>query len=372
MPSVGHLLRHSPPVAEAALPQRCAEMARVCADDTAAALRSARVAADVAPVFAQAQRVTGLRLKPTKSKAMVIAHGAPDEQAQLLRERFGAGAPEWREFFAQRSEMLLGMPLGRAEAETACWGPLAKWLGRVGDMVVLGMPVVAASTRDLSRVLAALLYKGGMCHAPRIFARLDRAALCRHLRLPDSAMPIQGRHDLRELGGPTLPDAEVACATELAIRTRDTEPQRRQLYSITGHGTEAMRPLQIMLAGTPRTRSSDSSRAAERSRTAPRHATGHKGGCQGAPRRCDGHVEADRGGGVGGARADLGAKGGDAARHEVAGGRWFRAQTAAGRDDTESDAGACAAPLATVGGHLAPRATQLEVHIAPHARLHAR
>lgn len=78
---------------QAALRQRRAGMARACADDLAVALRSARKAADVAPVFVEAERVAGLRLKPSKCKALVVAHGMQSTQAQALRDGLVAGAP---------------------------------------------------------------------------------------------------------------------------------------------------------------------------------------------------------------------------------------------------------------------------------------
>lgn len=105
-----------------ALRQQHAAIAIFCADDFATALRSARPA-DVAPVFLEAPRVAGRRLKLSNCKTMVVARSAPGERAQPLRDRLRWGAPEWGEFVVEPSGTYLGVPLGRIEAGAAWDGP---------------------------------------------------------------------------------------------------------------------------------------------------------------------------------------------------------------------------------------------------------
>lgn len=146
-------------------------------------------------------------MKPAKYKALVVAHSAPQEQAQLLRDRLTAATPGWSDFDVAPAGNYLGVPLGRDWAAEAWAGPLEKWSVRVSAMVPHGMPAVAAATHYRSRTLLVLLYTAGMFAAPRSLARLERDALGRLLRLPGSALPITGQHDLRLWGGPTFLDA---------------------------------------------------------------------------------------------------------------------------------------------------------------------
>lgn len=97
-------------------------MARACADDLAVALRSARLACELVPVFQEAEAVAGLRLHTKKCKALVLTHGRAEEEAQRLRSQPQAGAPEWQNFEVVPVGAYLGVPFGRA-TEDEVWKP---------------------------------------------------------------------------------------------------------------------------------------------------------------------------------------------------------------------------------------------------------
>lgn len=104
----------------------------------------------------------------------------------------------------------------------------------------------SSASPSRQRVLPVLLYMAGMFRSPHELARFERDALGRLLRLRGSAMPIRGQRDLHDWGLAEFPNAESACAAELALRARDVAPQRQRLCTLLGRGTEELRPMQLL------------------------------------------------------------------------------------------------------------------------------
>lgn len=191
----------------------------------------------------------------------------------------------------------LSVPLGCAETAKA-WDGTACELERAGDVVALGMPVVATPMRYSFRVLLVLLYVAGMFGAPRELSRIERDAWTRLMRFPG----MRAQCDLRTWGGPQSRDAHVGVsAAGLAIRARDTT-QLGTRCALMGRGAEELRPSPV---GHLRTWRPDRHRVAGRARSAQRREAKDESVGPGAPGK--GHYQ------QGGDREEGGVRGGGCA-----------------------------------------------------------
>jgi len=245
-----------------------------CADDIGLALMSVRSLPIVSEIFAHAEYLTSLKLKPTNCVLVPLSRCVPRDFVLRIAGRFASLFLNIAEFsdlarwcslwlaqflpacssFQVASEVLyLGAFLG-PEAGRLQWGSAAnKWPQRARDIANTSAPPVAAVSLYKSRAMPAL---GFLCQLflPPALAANERVVIASILKLPYNAFSLCGLLNLWQWGGCRVHSLLVTAFATLArsaARTATIWPETLEFLTTVANDQSEPLPFIRVWQGTP-------------------------------------------------------------------------------------------------------------------------
>lgn len=226
-----------------------AGMVRQGADDTAVLVRSVRLLSLVEPVFRDAARYAGVRLKPEKCVVVLVGSKRDEEAEAEAREVLRTISTAWADFRVTDHGKYLGYFVGPGAGEASWEAPLEKWEARTREIASRGAPAEAAGALYRQRAVSVLTYVGALTPAPARIEEKERHLVGRLLHLPGGALPQRGHVELTEAWGwPQVGCVEAALAVEARERAERTRRQWQPMVAILD-GAWCERPLAHLADG---------------------------------------------------------------------------------------------------------------------------
>ena len=196
-------------------------IARGCADDLGICLSRLKHLNVLAPIFQDAFKFAGLKLKPPKCVIVPLCQLSEKRKidiAKWLRRNI----PEWQHFSIQGCTKLLGFYIGPQAGRFNWTEQASKMKIRVQSIQLAEASIKLNAHTFNTRVVPVASYIAQLLPIPDRFMQIERALLHTVLRLPQNALCHADFFHIHEIGGPSLRSfnaASVAALMRSAIRT---------------------------------------------------------------------------------------------------------------------------------------------------------
>ena len=222
---------------------------RACADDIGGAFGSISGLLKMFPVFALAERIAGLSLKP--SKCVIIPLHAPFSLhvASLIKEWLQTNLLEWSGFQVTRAARYLGFVLGPASSQLQCSVAFEKWTNRSNLIAAVGAAASISARLYNVRAVSTLSYIAQLRPLPGSTEAIERRVPGKILRVPGNVFGQQELLNLPVVNGPSFISASclaAAAGARTATKTVTTWPRLLEELVLTA---EEFLPFRSVLLG---------------------------------------------------------------------------------------------------------------------------
>ena len=200
---------------------------RACADDLGHAFRNMSSLAPMADLFLRIERVSNLKLKPTKC-ALILLVEATKEIVMKVKCWLMDHVPSFGSVKICNVGTYLGFAIG-PKADSIQWAAtMSKWKGRAEDIAASGATSHIASLLYNIRAASVIPYKCQLIEWDQRYSSKEPATIERVLHLAHNALPQEALFRMEEVGGPKFTNLR---ATSKASMVRFAATLRNEIDS---------------------------------------------------------------------------------------------------------------------------------------------